>query len=205
MDITYVILHTQFHKNRQHFQESTWLGGKKHIYYSDHEDVNVLKVTDDTSYQSAEVKFVNIFNELPDKYMSEWLCFADNDTYINTINLERYTETADKSSIHGQMINSWPNDPSLYYPSGGAGFLIHQSVYIKLRGLMMFQNSGYSDVTFGLNLRRLKQSLCDPHLFFSWPPHKYGHNEDRIREHISYHYINSLEEMSWLTNLSKSV
>ena len=201
MTITYVLLHTRSQKYRQQLQEQTWLTSQKYVYYSDHEDDNVICVSDDTTYESAEVKFVNMFNQMPEKYHTEWLCFADNDTFINTVALEDYVSTADKSAIHGQIINCWPNDTSLFYPSGGAGFIIHLDTYIKLKGLFVAEKTGFSDVTFGINLKRLQVSMYDPNLFFSWPPYKYGHSDTDVTKMISYHYIKSEEEMVRLYDL----
>ena len=163
-----------------------------------------MKVSDDSSYHSNEEKFVNIFNRL-EQSSHEWYMFIDDDTWVNTKLLSERINLLNRSVVHGQKINCWPGDYSLYYLSGGAGILIHRDLYSAYRGRLNNYRSGYSDVSLGLFMRDQKIPCVNEDGFFSQPPSFYlkgGSEQEIVENSISFHYIKTEEEHRRLTELT---
>lgn len=206
MNILYCILHTEKHKDRMNNIIETWGKDVDILFYSDHEDIenNVCKVCDRSDYASGQIKAIEILRLLNEK-MSEydWYFFCDNDTFVNTSKLYEYLQNANIDFIHGQIINCWPNDKSLNYPSGGAGYLISNRVLKQLSDVS-FHDTIYGDVSVGLNIRKAKIPMMNSELFHSQKKEYYGINDSEVKDHATFHYINSLQEMQELYELSRS-
>lgn len=192
--IKFAILHTSIYNHRRTNLTTTWLKDQDHIFYSDHSDPdnNVIQVSDDTTYHSNEIKFINIFNTLETN--TDWIMFIDDDTFINIKLLHKTIKHLDPNKIHGQMINCWQNDQTLYYPSGGAGILIHKNIYNRHKGNLQHHNTGFSDVTFGIHIRQHQIPTQHNPKFNSQPPTQL----DQIQNNISYHYIKTIDHQTTL-------
>lgn len=204
MKILYCVLHTRSHTERMNNILETWGRDVDRIFYSDHEDSenNVIRVCDRSDYISCQIKAIKILHLLNAKMNNyDWYFFCDNDTFVNTNKLYEYAQDADINSIHGQIINCWPSDPTLSYPSGGAGYLMSNSV-LKFLSDASYNDTIYGDVSIGLNIRRKNIPMVDPSLFHSQKKEYYGINEDQVKDNITFHYINSLNEMKRLYELS---
>lgn len=199
--ILYCILHTQNQNDRVDNILDTWGKSRDVMFYSDEENLekNIRKVSDRSDYDSAKEKQINVFKILsPLNY--EWYFFCDNDTFVNVKLLESKLDTFDKNLVHCQVLDCFPQDPTLRFPSGGAGFLIHRDVVAKLvdsmRDITDFSQN-FSDVTIGLNLRDIGVGVSDPKLFFSQRPEFYNDNgywnliigDEDMHKYITFHYI----------------
>jgi hypothetical protein len=195
MKILALILHTHLQKERYDTIVSTWGQNIDYLFYSDKEDLNTIKVTDRSDYRSAEIKQVNIINNLPDHFMEyDWYLFCDNDTFVNTKLLFEKIETFDPDIIYGEVIQSWPNDFSLKYLSGGAGFLMSYKILSKIKGKLIPYNSGFSDVTLGLYFRDNELQIENSDYFVSQLPEFF--NITKIENHITFHYVTSFFRMN---------
>lgn len=204
--IKFAILHSKVYEGRRDNLVSTWLSGQDYLFYGDYSDKQnkVIKVSDNSSYHSNEEKFVNIFNSL-DYTNHDWIMFVDDDTFINIKVLYEKLEDLNRSTLHGQKINCWPNDPSLYYLSGGAGILIHKDMYSIYKGKLVNYNTGYSDVSLGIFLRQKNIPISGSDLFHSQPPEYYATSwEDLVKRSISFHYIKSIEHHQQLMKISRA-
>lgn len=202
--ILFLILHTDKQSDRYINLTTTWLNGQDFLFYSDNEDLDkkIIKVTDDNSYRSNEIKFVNIVKQLPQEYLNyEWYYFVDNDTFVNTKVLYDTLDNLNVHNTHGQIINSWPKDKSMSYLSGGAGKLIHHTLIPHMRENLKSYDTGFADVTFGCYMKEFSIKCSDNGLFFSQPPKFYNFSELDIKKSISFHYIKSYDEMNYLFNL----
>ena len=135
------VLSTQKYEDRIDRIERTWSKNITTIFYSDHEvlDRNIINVHDEKSYRAAEMKqykVLNLIKTMPhivSKY--DWVCFTDDDTFLNVKKLNEIVQTFDENKCYGDVL-SYQNDPrnpmfqrsdipkDLRYPNGGSGFLI---------------------------------------------------------------------------------
>jgi len=195
--ILYVILHGIVNKNRYNNVMNTWGRDKDVLFYADYndDDKNVIKVSENTSYFSNEEKHINVIKFLNqnNKYNYEWFFFCDDDTFVNTNKLEDSLNTFDLNVVNGSVLNTWKNDPSLYYCSGGAGYLINHNILGKIN--LKNHKTGWSDVSLGLSLRETKIECINSKLFNSQPPEFYNIEINDIKNYISFHYIKTEDKM----------
>jgi hypothetical protein len=205
-NITFYILTTHKHKLRHDWIIKTWGSDVDYKFYSDREDINTIKVTDDDSYQSAEEKQINMINHLIDHIddiQSEWVMFCDNDTYVNTHNLQEIIDTLNPEEVHGKILSEktdpcnaiFKRYPGLEYLSGGAGFIMSKTLIRKMKRVSK-HNTGYSDVCLGINL--YEQGIKIHNIS--------GFNTDNettttnIESQITHHYIKTEEQFMFLHN-----
>jgi len=199
------VLSTEKYVDRIERIERTWSKNVPTIFYSDHDVIerNIIKVHDEKNYRAAEMKQYKVLNSI--KKMSDviskydWICFTDDDTFLNVKKLNEIIQTLDETKSYGEVL-SYQNDPrnpmfqrsdipkDLRYPNGGSGFLISVKTINQIPEFKSY-DTGFSDVTFGLNLyfNGVYIEHCD--LFHRHPPSFYNHNIDQIKKNISYHYI----------------
>ena len=203
--ILYVILHGEVYKERYHNIKDTWGKDKDLLFYGDYEDIDkgIIKVSENKSYRSNEEKHINVlkyFNE-NSNYNYEWFFFCDDDTFVNSSKLEELLSSFDITQIHGEIlrtsfVNGIPIPPPiLEYHSGGAGYLIHNSLLKIISKDVKFLNTGYSDVTLGICLRDLNIPVSNSDLFKSQPPSFYNYSNKSITNQITFHYIKTKDEM----------
>jgi len=198
--ILYCIIHTQHQNNRITNITNTWGKNNSILFYSDHDDPSnhCYKVCDRSDYVSGQIKQINVFNLLLSNFNKyEWYFFCDNDTFVNTKNLDNFTIDAEKNYIHGDIINTWPQDTTLYYPSGGAGYLMHNSILQDMTNLS-YNNTQYGDVSIGINFRNKEIQLKHNKLFKGQLPEFYNISLDKTNEYITFHYVTSYETMEKL-------
>lgn len=213
------VLTTENYPQRINNIIETWGKDIDTVFYSDHEDTekNIIKVSNRKDYVGAEEKQINVLNNakyytnerdqlLVDVY--DWFFFVDDDTFVNTANLKKHLKNLSKENVYGQMF--WyekdydnpayangivPKDAK--FPSGGAGFLVSSTV---LRNITSFVNykTGNGDVSAGLNFHLNKINQVHLALTNSQTPEVLNHNEEEIREQISYHFIRTEGQMKKL-------
>lgn len=213
------VLSTQKYEDRIDRIERTWSKNITTIFYSDHEvsDRNIIKVHEEKSYRAAEMKqykVLNLIKTMPhivSKY--DWVCFTDDDTFLNVKKLNEIIQTFDENKCYGEVL-SYQNDPrnpmfqrsdipkDLRYPNGGSGFLISVKTINNIP-LFKSYDTGFSDVTFGLNLyfNGVYIEHCD--LFHRHPPEFYNHTVNEIKNHVSYHYITDDNDMNRLYSITE--
>ena len=213
------VLSTQKYEDRIDRIERTWSKNITTIFYSVHEvlDRNIINVHDEKSYRAAEMKqykVLNLIKTMPhivSKY--DWVCFTDDDTFLNVKKLNEIVQTFDENKCYGDVL-SYQNDPrnpmfqrsdipkDLRYPNGGSGFLISVKTINNIP-LFKSYDTGFSDVTFGLNLyfNGVYIEHCD--LFHRHPPEFYNHNVNEIKNHVSYHYITNDNDMNRLYSITE--
>lgn len=204
MKILALILHGQ--KSSQRFENisKTWGQEIDFLFYSDHNSFKTIKVTDRNDYASAELKQINIINDLPKEHLDyDWYLFCDDDTFINAKLLLSKIDSFDPEEITGQLIQCWQPDPTLCYLSGGAGFLMSNKILKSIKGRIPNYNSGYSDVTMGLFYRENNIKIKHSELFMSQNPEFYNVSDNNISKFISFHYIKDYETMRKMHEICK--
>lgn len=182
----------------------TWGKNVDFFFYSDHEDFDkkIIKVSDRTDYQSNEEKHINIIQYVADNIKGyDWYFFCDDDTFVNTKKLESFVIDLDKSCVHGSLLpGTWPNDRSLNYCSGGAGYLLHSDIIKLIRPNVRSFSSGFADVSLGLILREMNIESINYPFFNSQPPEHYKIPIENVKDYITFHYMKSFDEMNMLFN-----
>lgn len=200
--------------------EKTWGKDIPTIFYSDHSDNTrkIIKVSDQSDYWSAEDKQMNVINMIQDGLENiltnyKWICFCDDDTFINTRVVYEEIDYFNQQCIYGSIVDH-PTNPSnliytkpgiplkMKYPSGGAGFFVSTHL-LKLVGKFKNYGTRYSDVGVGMNCYHKKISLINHELFCSNTPTIHKHTDDVIKSKLSYHYIKTDSDMEHLYSFTK--
>lgn len=213
-ELAYGLLSSRLNLLRQEWVRESWGRDVDLVFYSDHEDKKrqVFRVSKAQHYKSNEEKHINFLNQvaisLAERY--KWIFCCDDDTFVFTKNLNEFISSGlNPQCVYGKVDSAEENpdnpiftrvDATLKYPAGGCGYLVSSEV---IRALHPFVNYGYgySDVSFGLNLRERGVTLVNrSDLFFAQAPEFYGHTPEQQSKAISYHYIKKREAV---LNLSK--
>lgn len=206
MKILYCILTSHKLNSHREWLETTWLKNKNYLYYSDENNINTIKVSNDDTYHSNEEKQINILNYIIvhlNEFNYDWFCFCDTDTWIYTQKLENVIHTLDSNIVYGELTNKQINPsnrifnffPNLQYLSGGAGWIISKH---NLKEIKKFDNfkTGYSDVSVGINLTNKNimmqnlKGLCSK---------QYDQNTN-FEDYLSFHYMTERKHFEELNN-----
>jgi len=208
MKTLFCIIHTQHQPDRYFNIVNSWGNEVDYIFYSDHDDIshNIYKVSERSDYYSGQEKQIKIFELLSQNFNNyDWYVFCDNDTFINSSLLNKHIQENlfENDKVHGSIINYWPHDTSLYYPSGGAGFVVSKYIANKLfdSDLIIYNDLQFGDVSFGLNCRELNIQFQNNNLFKSQSPEFYSIWDKDISQYISFHYITQASRMAELHKL----
>jgi len=202
--ILYCILHTEKNTDRYNNLIETWLKDIDFLFISDNEnlDKRIIKVTDDSSYKSGQIKQINGLNYIKDCELEyDFYFFCDDDCFVNTKLMDKFILDCDKNSVWGQLCTCWSDDRTLNYPLGGAGILISKETLFSVSEPFEENKVIWGDVSLGLNLRKKNITMSHSDLFHSQSPSFYKIEDSDVRNHISFHYIKSKSEMEKLYQL----
>lgn len=191
----------------------TWGKGQNILFLSDLDTGhNIRFFGGETGYPNIYTKYIGLFkNHTP---TSDWIVFCDDDTYVNTWNLERILSSFDPSQnicigrigeLRENCIDDKGNPTGfplkslkgfdtklpISYPSGGAGFVISKQTFLLIKEIIdnKPESSYNSDVAIGFWMRRCGTHLVDfPGLYWT-SPEKLNHNKEEIIKAITYHYV----------------
>lgn len=202
--ILYVVLHGSVNSHRYHHVMNTWGKNVDVLFYSDNEDLDkrIIKVSDRTDYGSNEEKHINVFKFLSNKNKEyEWFFFCDDDTFVNISKMNQFLVNLNQNEIYGSVLSeTWPEDRSLKYCSGGAGYLIHNNLIGSISDRIKNMNTGFADVTLGLCLREMGITITNSDYFKSQSPEFYNVHIDDVKNYITFHYIKNMDYMLKLHN-----
>lgn len=213
--ILYSLKTTRKYENRRKSQLETWLSGiEDYIYYSDHEDIdkNIILASHDDTYQGLLEKSLYFYNNLKNIFVNdsstsildsyEWIFVADDDTFVNTKNMEKLLETFDDTCAYGYLVTpeTHPNmvwsdfshiwKPGEGYFSGGGGILISTKSLKQINEFVDYGiNSAFEDCTMSLNLSRNGVKLTHSSFFHGTTPEVFGETDRDIVNNITYHHI----------------
>jgi hypothetical protein len=196
--ILYCLLNGQLKNDRIKNVINTWGKDVDLIFYSDFEDLenNVYKVIDKQGYWDLEEKHINGIKFVGSNFKDyEWYFFGDDDTFVNTKKMNDFLNSCNEDVVYGLLINCYPKNESLFYHSGGAGVLIHKKNLDIISQNIELKNTKFADVTLGMCLHENKINVDTDIRFKSEPPKFYKFNSDEIKNYITFHHINSFEEM----------
>lgn len=198
MKLLYCVIHTELQREREHFINSTWGKDKNLIFYGDYDSLSnasLVKVSSNCTYASGEEKQINIIPRLAKDYNNyDWYFFCDNDTFVNTKLLEKFYLECDADKIYGEMSNTWPQNRELFYPMGGAGFLMSNKILNFLSDKIFHNPVTWGDVSIGINFNHFNiEKISREDLFHSQLPDFYNISEEDIHKHISFHYVKDHE------------
>ena len=202
--IIFFLLTTEKYTDRQDNILSNWGKNLELYFYSEHHDQNrnVLKVCDQNS---VSTKQISIFKEIQKNFYnkSEWYFFGDDDTFVNVKKLLQDIDNFDKSKVHGQDLGLHKCWGDLNYPSGGAGFLIHNQI---IHNFFESRNYGIdiSDVTFGLNMKDMNIEIEDNPKFLSQHPSFYKINITDCNQYYTFHYVKNADESKLMDEICQN-
>lgn len=188
---------TEKYSDRQNSVLNTWGKGQDLFFYSEHENLNkqIIKVCDQNN---VVFKQNLVFKKIEELFYNnyEWFFFGDDDTFVNVKLLLNELDNLDKNKVHGEDIFGCWKD--LHFPSGGAGFLIHNQIIHKFFNSKSYSEASAGDVTFGLNMRDNNVTIENNEKFHS---HNYGFYSiplEDVYKHITFHYVpfDEMEKMN---------
>jgi hypothetical protein len=192
-----IISTSKYFDSRIKLIQETWLKDvENYVIITDYNDesTNSVKVTEDSTYQSNVEKNFKSFHHFYEKYNDfDWFMNLDDDTFLNYGNLKNLLESYSKDDIfmlgrinHGTL----PQDTSLNYCSGGAGYIFNRKTLEILKDIDMSYNlSRFADANVGMFCRDKNIKLIDNDLFNPREPEYYGFDENQIKNKITFHYI----------------
>lgn len=178
--------------------KNTWGKDVELIFYSDFEDLenNVYKVIDKKGYWDLEEKHINGIKFVNDNFKDyEWYFFCDDDTFVNTKKMNEFLDSCEEDVVYGLLINCYSKNKSLFYHSGGAGVLIHKKNLEIISQNIESKNTKFADVTLGICLHDNNIKVETDDKFKSEKPQFYSISLDKVKNYITFHHINSMEEM----------
>jgi hypothetical protein len=187
-----LILHSYNTRDRLKSILKSWGKNANILFYADYSDFHerVMQVTKNPNYEAGPEKILNCIKFLPLEHLNyDWYVFCDDDTFLNLNLLEKTLPSFDKNFVYCDIIKCWDQDPTLEYPSGGAGFAVPNSVFKKLRFQSELYDTKWSDVCLGLNFKKLNINMKQEGRFHAHPPHKHNLKLYEVPNHISFHYI----------------
>lgn len=187
-----LILHSYNTRDRLKSILKSWGKNANILFYADYSDFHerVMQVTKNPNYEAGPEKILNCIKLLPLEHLNnDWYIFCDDDTFLNLNLLEKVLPSFDKNFVYCDIIKCWDQDPTLEYPSGGAGFAVPNSIFKKLRSQSELYDTKWSDVCLGLNFKKLNINMKQEGRFHAHPPYKHNLKLYEVPNHISFHYI----------------
>jgi len=202
-----LILTSVKNEEAQRVIESTWANeARPSVFITDklsEAKSSQWSLTEDTRYASNEVKVVKALNMAREFPFYNWVLLCDDDTVPNYTAIRAALPHLSEDHVHGRMMfHQWRPDPTLDYPSGGAGTLFPMKL---LKALPPLENlkTGYADVSCGLWMRAFNVNVqYQP--FKPFHPKMLGldmHNPEHhgiIQDQWSFHYIKQPNEIAKL-------
>ena len=167
---------------------------------------NIYGWDTEDNYESCPNKYIAFFKNMTINY--DFFCFIDDDTFINTNNLNEYLKIFDcnRSLYIGKLCKNY-SPP--FYMSGGAGFILSKKIYVDLLHYVRNTNDNelfksiYGDLSIGLWLKNIK----DIEYIDNDNDNRFNsttHNESSdLNKFISFHYLKTFEEFEFYYNLIK--
>lgn len=164
---------------------------------------NIYGWNTDDNYESCPLKYVRFFQNMTIDY--DWYFFMDDDTFVFPDRLNSFVEQFIKSdSLYiGNRCKSYSFP---LYMSGGAGFLLTRSLYLKLLDYIRQKSDNelvtsiYGDYSLGLWMSNITDiKLIDVDLF---NPTLHD-NEEQLKNCISFHYLKTKEHYEFYNNYNK--
>ena len=145
------------------------------------------------NYESCPLKYIRFFQNMTLDY--DWYYFMDDDTFIFTERLQQLLLNYDKNQPlyigHRCENYSFP-----IYMSGGSGFLLTKSLYLKLIDYIRATPeqellvSIYGDYLIGLWLSNIDKYVISNKLL-----HPTTHTNDyELQNYVSFHYLKTEEQ-----------
>lgn len=177
--------------------QDTWLKDvENYVIITDYDDelTNSVKITEDSTYESNVEKNFKSFNYFYEKYNDfDWFINLDDDTFLNYNNLKKllYSYSKDDIFMLGRInYGSLPQDTSLNYCSGGAGYIFNKKTLEILKDIdMSYNKSRFADANIGFFCRDKGIKIIDNELFHQRAPDYYNYTDEIIKKSITFHYI----------------
>ena len=156
----------------------------------------------ENAYEDAPHKLFNALRRIAYDSTYQWCFFCDDDTYIKVERLMQYvsSKSTDNVCIYAKnQVGNYPQDESLQYPSGGAGWLVSmetlQKIIPHLDNVPMSIPDRWCDVMLGFALQTAGIPIIDDGVFYDrtpedeWSEWQWSHGQVNKQPGITYHNL----------------
>ena len=208
----------KYHNTRVSAIDNSWGKFVKPLYLSD------LTIGDKfigypdlpRGYDNIWMKYTKFFKEY--EFNDDWYIFADDDTFVNVKKISELITNyksdspvclgivgclnKDATDLHGNhtgfplgTITGDNTNLPIYYPSGGAGFILSKAAANQIKQYLIDLDLGTtprcynSDVTMGFWIRNSAVKLDSIAGFWWNNPSDLDHDESTILDSYTYHYV----------------
>lgn len=144
-------------------------------------------------YESCPTKYVRFFQNMKLDY--DWYYFMDDDTFIFPNRLHKFLTNFNKNDDL-YIGNRCKHLSFPLYMSGGAGFVMTKSLYIKLTDYIRLKTDNellkdrHGDLLLGIWLTDINKQMIDSELF---NPNIHN-NDNQLQNCISFHYLKNEQQ-----------
>lgn len=192
-----IISTRKYLESRIELIQKTWLKDvENYVIISDYTDesINTFKITEDTTYESNVEKNFKSFDFFYNNYSDfDWYMNLDDDTFLNYKKLKECLQSYSTEEIFmlGRInYGSLPDDTSLNYCSGGAGYVFNRKTLEMLKTITNdYNKSRFADANVGMFCRDHNIKLIDNDLFHQREPEFYGFPDEVIKNNVTFHYV----------------
>lgn len=205
----------QYIDTRVNAIRSSWARQADVIFLSDiPRSDTIIGFATPSTHAGIQEKYVRLFKRF-DFRNYKYFFFCDDDTFINTglYDSVQLPHTCfcfcriGYLGIHGEDLEGHPTGYDfttirgtgthrpLFYPGGGAGFIIDLEGVAKIQHILLglpdadIPRSDHGDVTLGFWIRLAGLQLVHSSLLNYARPDNFAHAADDIRRNLSYHYV----------------
>lgn len=199
----------QYKTTRAKWCEDTWLKGfDEYILCATKDDTNNphwRHTTGGDGYESHQDKMINGLKIALNEFAPcDWYITGCDNTFVSPRNLRKLVDMLPRDEMHlyGQTMDSWPDDRTLHYCSGGGGILGNRLTYAFMQPKfceLSQHRHGYYDVWSGLVARACGIPMHNTPWMSGNPP---SSAEDYARV-ITCHYINDEATMHAIYEANK--
>jgi len=202
MKVCYIVLTcNKYFENRVQWQLETMFKdvNKQDIYFLGHTmdvDRRLYSWGAPDDYNGLPYKFVDFFKHLDITY--DWYMFIDDDTYVFHSRLLSLLEQYNTEQLYsiGKRLDHVKDSEWGVYHSGGAGTVLSNSLYVKIRELLCSKQTVQecvphwcADICMGIWTRSIPESITVHYNAFH--SDCYNSNTDTLANAITFHKLSS--------------
>lgn len=208
----------KYHNTRVLRIDETWGTETDVIYLSDINDGRKFFGYPEleSGYSNIWRKYVKFLTEY--EFLEDYYLFCDDDTFVNVDNIKKIIDNDNSNEpICIGIIGTLNKDATdkdgnytgfplntiigkdtelpIYYPSGGAGFILNKFALDNIKKYLSNINEGEiprshnGDVTFGFWLRNSEVKLVNQEGFWWTNPYELNHDNNNMYKSYTYHYV----------------
>ncbi len=186
------------------YENSLFTVDQNDIYFLSYESKppNIYGWKTNDNYEGCPLKYISFFKNMTIEY--DWYFFIDDDTFVYTDRLYKFLENYDKN----ESLYIGLKCGNLCHMSGGAGFLITNSLYKQLIEYIRntpeneLKITKYGDESLGIWLINLDKKMINTRVPTIFNTEKHRNNEE-LEKCITFHYLKNEEDYKFYGSFIK--